>query len=210
MKKSTFILLIMTILLASCLNERKQSNQENDKERENQIARKNSGDPILKSPVKVGQILVAQSTIEDPTFLKSVILVALIREGKVYGLILNKGTNEQISNYIKNVNRKDIPIGYGGPVNDDFVYIQTFDSTSKNSMKIMNGLYLMGDINIIKDKIQQNAYSKNEIRFFKGTTIWNIEQLEKEINEWRDWKIIDLNISEIMGSNMKNLWEKYQ
>jgi putative AlgH/UPF0301 family transcriptional regulator len=209
MKKSILITLFLTTLLVSCKNEKKQSNQENEKVEKIEIDEQNLENPESKPVVKAGQILVAKSTIEDPIFSKSIILITLIKKGKIYGVMLNKPSDEKISNYIENVKQKDVLIGYGGPVNNDLVCIQTFDSTSENSTEIMKGLYFMGDAEIIKEKLQNNSSSKNEIRFFKGLSVWDFEQLNKEVNEWQDWKIIDLSVSDIMENNSNNLWDKY-
>ena len=48
----------------------------------------------------------------------------------------------------------------------------------------------------------------NKIRFFKGIVVWNSDQLHKELNEWQDWKAIDLSVNEIMSIN-QNSWDKY-
>lgn len=207
MKYSIFISLILTIILISCKKENKQSNQEDINKQEVQIDTTSLVKQETEPIIKVGQLLVAKPTIEDPIFSKSIILITLIKKGKVYGLILNKDTDEKLSDYIENVKQKDISIGYGGPVKEDLVFIQTFDSISKNSREVMKGLYFMGDVVTIKDKLQRSLTSKSEINFFKGMVVWNIEQLDKELNEWKDWKVIDLSVSEIMSIN-QNSWEK--
>lgn len=207
MKYSIFISLILTIILISCKKENKQSNQEDINKQEVQIDTTSLVKQETKPIIKVGQLLVAKPTIEDPIFSKSIILITLIKKGKVYGLILNKDTDEKLSDYIENVKQKDITIGYGGPVKEDLVFIQTFDSISKNSREVMKGLYFMGDVVTIKNKLQKSLTSKSEINFFKGMVVWNIEQLDKELNEWKDWKVIDLSVSEIMSIN-QNSWEK--
>lgn len=207
MKYSIFISLILTIILISCKKENKQSNQEDINKQEVQIDTTSLVKQETEPIIKVGQLLVAKPTIEDPIFSKSIILITLIKKGKVYGLILNKDTDEKLSDYIENVKQKDITIGYGGPVKEDLVFIQTFDSISKNSREVMKGLYFMGDVVTIKDKLQRSLTSKSEINFFKGMVVWNIEQLDKELNEWKDWKVIDLSVSEIMSIN-QNSWEK--
>lgn len=208
MKKSIITSLLMTAILISCQNEKKQSNLEKENTQENQVNTENQTNNEKQSVVKTGQVLVAKSTIEDPKFSKSIILVTLIKKGKIYGVMLNKTTDDKIENYVEDVKSKNIVVGFGGPVGEDLAFIQTYNSTYENPMKILDGLHFMGDVKSMKDKLQNNISINNEMRFFKGMVVWNIDQLDKELNEWQDWKVIDLSVNEIMSIN-QNSWDKY-
>lgn len=208
MKKIIIPSLLMTAILISCQNEKKQSNLENEKTRENKENLNNQLKSEEQAVVKTGQILVAKSTIEDPNFRQSMILVTLIKEGQIYGVMLNKVSNDKIEDHFENVKSKDAKIGYGGPISDNLVIIQTYDSTYKNPMKILDGLHFMGNSSSIKEKLQNNTSTKDEMRFFKGLSVWDNDQLNKEINEWKDWQVIDLSVPEILSIN-QNSWSKY-
>lgn len=210
MKKQIFITFLLTSILISCGNENKQTKQEYDKKLENQIEKPKIREVELAPIIKVGQLLVAKDNHEDPTFSKTIILITLIKTDKIYGVILNKESDEKITDYFEKANQDDFSIGFGGPVQkDDIFFIQTFDNSSENSNEIMNGLYFMGNVKDLKEKFQNNSISKNEVRFFKGLTVWNSKQLDKEVNDWKDWEIIDLKVTEIMNSSINSLWEKY-
>ena len=210
MKNQIFITFLLTSILVSCGNENKKTEQENDKRLESQIEKPKTSETELEPVIRVGQLLVANVSHEDPTFSETIILITLIKSDKIYGVILNKESDEKITNYFENANQNDFSVGFGGPVQkDNIFFIQTFDNSSDNSKEIMNGLYFMGNVKNLNEKFQNNTISKNEVRFFKGLTVWSYKQLDKEVNDWKDWKIIDLNTTEIMNSDIKSLWKKY-
>lgn len=208
MKKLILTSLLITAILISCQNKKKQSNLENKNTEKNQVNTENQINNEKQSVVKTGQVLVAKSNIEDPAFSKTIILVTLIKKGKIYGVMLNKTSDDKIENYVEDVKSKNIVVGFGGPVGKDLAFIQTYHSTYENPIKILDGLYFMGDAKSMKDKLQNNISINNEMRFFKGMVVWNIDQLDKELNEWQDWKVIDLSVNEIMSIN-QNSWDKY-
>ena len=65
---------------------------------------------------KKGRLLIAEPSLEDSTFFKSVILLTHHENNESMGLILNQATNIKINEIISNISSDNFPIYIGGPV----------------------------------------------------------------------------------------------
>lgn len=163
---------------------------------------------MISEQLKKGYLLIAEPTIGDLSFNRTVILLAdHSNEGSV-GFILNKPLRYTIHDLVPEINSR-FKIYNGGPVEQDNLYfIHNIPDLIPNSIEISNGIYWGGDFESIKELINSGQISKENIRFFLGYTGWEPEQLQTEMNA-NSW-IITTNDYEnkIIGKVTTHFWKE--
>lgn len=153
-----------------------------------------------------GRILVSEPTLDDFYFKRSIVLLADHNEEGSFGIILNKpmhvGLNEVVDGY-RNFNPG---VFFGGPVETDTLFfLHTIGRALPGAQKIANGLFLGGDIDMLKEMIILNQVKSSEIRFFLGYSGWSPSQLEMEL-EKKSWVVAESTAAEMIHSDPDNLW----
>jgi putative transcriptional regulator len=160
-----------------------------------------------------GTILVSEPFLKDFYFTRSVILLAEHNEDGTFGLILNKPTNLKLSETLNNGSFTisedfDNIIFIGGPVKTDSIYfIHTRNDLIENSVKVLEGIYWGGDIDIVKQLIQQRILTKDDIRFYIGYSGWDPKQLEEELKE-HTWIVNQTDANFLLKNPPESLWKK--
>lgn len=100
------------------------------------------------------------------------------------GLALDKRLPMYINDVIPEFKYLDeIPLYNGGPVGtDNLLYIHSLDEI-RDSFPLGNGLFLNGHFDDVKKYVLQGNPVEGCIRFFRGYTGWDEQQLEEEIKE---------------------------
>lgn len=148
-----------------------------------------------------GQILLADPSLRDGIFNKSVILLAEHNpEDGAYGLILNLPTEQTVGDLLTAEEfepLKNIRVHLGGPVGQEhltFAAIWTQDHLLKFATRIS-----------AKDAIKRTQQPGTLVRAFAGYSGWTPGQLESELrkNSW----ITSVPQKKILSSeHEKNLW----
>jgi putative transcriptional regulator len=137
-----------------------------------------------KIPPKGGRVLIAQPSLNDPFFKRTVIFLVEHDENGSMGFILNRKLNINLSEIIIDFPDIDIEVSVGGPVSPDMVnFIHTFGDEIPNSFPLGNGIFMNGDINTLKDLAIAGKVNNKNLKLFIGYSGWGPKQLEKEINE---------------------------
>jgi putative transcriptional regulator len=157
---------------------------------------------------KQGIILISEPSLMDFYFRQSVVLLAEHNKEGSFGVIINKPIETRLNEILKDFPEFDAPIFLGGPVKTDSIfYIHTIEGV-ENSMKIMEGLYWGGDIEVIRNMIEMSSITNDEIRFYIGYSGWNPSQLEREIKE-KSWILSNTTVDEIIRNNTSKLWSNH-
>ena len=161
------------------------------------------------SPIHLeGQLLIADPSLRDGIFNKSVILLAehTIDDG-AYGLILNNPTGQIVGDLLSSDDFQilsNIPVHLGGPVGQEHLTFAAFwtDHTAEK-----------GDERVLKfatrisaqDAIKRTQQPGTLVRAFAGYSGWTAGQLENEIrsNSWIP-ALPEANLLAI--DHEKNLW----
>jgi putative transcriptional regulator len=155
-----------------------------------------------------GIILISEPSLRDFYFRQSVVLLAEHNEEGSFGIIINKPIETRIKEVLKDFPDIDMPIYLGGPVKTDSLFFIHTRKEVADSLKIIDGLYWGGDIEVIKEMIGKRLIKENEIRFFLGYSGWNPKQLDREIRE-KSWVLSHTSAEEIINKQPKNLWPGY-
>ena len=159
--------------------------------------------------LKSGSILLSEPFSNDEHFARSMVLICSKNDDGCFGFVLNKYIKNKPNELIKDLPPVNSKISIGGPVDiSNLFYVHSFGKEIPESIHIESGLYVGGDLNMIKRKLIEQPNQTNEIRFFVGYSGWNPGQLEEEIKN-KFWIVINnIKKEEILNTNTNNLWSK--
>jgi len=154
-----------------------------------------------------GKILVSEPMLPDPNFFRSVILLTQHDETGSLGFVLNHMSIVDVDNVLPEFSVKNLPIFIGGPVgNDQLFFIHTLGTKLNQSQKIMDGLYLGGDLKQLEFMLNNDLATADQVRFFVGYSGWDPEQLDQEIKE-NSWIIATITPDQVM-SDSEEYWKE--
>lgn len=163
---------------------------------------------LTLKPAK-GHLLVAEpSIIGDVSFNRSVVLLADHTENGSIGFILNKELDFTLKDLIPDI-QGNFKVYNGGPVEQDNLYfIHKVPDLIPQSIEIACGIYWGGNFEAVKELIEEDLISDDEIRFFLGYSGWDNEQLNEELNA-HSWIIIENHdTGEIMSQHPRTFWKE--
>ena len=168
---------------------------------------------------KTGLLLIADTTLNDPSFSRSVVLIC--RHGTADGTVgftLNELLETTVAELIEDLQQHPIPLFLGGPVQNDTIhYIHQYPQYFDDAVQIMDGVYWGGDFEKFKTLYKAGKFENDKIKFFLGYSGWDAGQLEEEIAEdsWITCEaskglIFDSNYDEIWNACLKKLGGKFE
>jgi len=138
---------------------------------------------VTNYKLQKGHLLIAEpSIIGDPSFNRSIILLAdHTKEGSV-GFIFNKPLEYTISDLIPDMTAS-FKVYNGGPVDQDNLYfIHTVPDLIPDSIEISHNIYWGGDFDFVIELMKNQRLRDTDIRFFLGYSGWENNQLQSELN----------------------------
>lgn len=156
---------------------------------------------------KAGRLLVSEPFLADGYFRRAVVLLTEHGANGSVGFILNKPLDIKIEEAIPGFPEFNFPALFGGPVQrDQLYYVHTLGEKIKDSVKIAEGLWWLGDFDQVKDMITKKEIGVNEIRFFIGYSGWEKDQLKNEIKE-KSWFVSKADLDLIFSEKPEELWQ---
>jgi len=147
---------------------------------------------------KKGSLLISEPFLSDQYFGRSVIFISDYDNDGTLGFVINKATQNVVSDLIFDLPDCKFPVFVGGPVNPDNLYfLHTKGKYVDGSVEVSNGIYFGGDFNQIVTFINKNLILKHDIRFFIGYSGWSKGQLEEEIAK-EAWAVFDGTTKEMV------------
>lgn len=146
-----------------------------------------------------GKLLIAKPYLGDPNFERSVVLICEHTDDGSFGLVINQGTSNVLSDFFDDVTT-ETPIGIGGPVeNHTLHFLHRLGDKIDGSIEIGDELYWSGNFEQIKTLLNTGVMKESDIRFFLGYSGWGAGQLEEELKE--DVWIITESLADIVFQN---------
>lgn len=155
---------------------------------------------------KKGNLILAEPFMSDPNFKRTVILLCEHNKEGSFGLVVNRKIDLLLSDVIANVGFAEIPLYYGGPVEQDTLhFIHTYGELIEGSTKIGPSLYWGGDFEQIKQYLSMKLISLERIRFYIGYVGWSTGQLNQECEE-QSWITTPNQEKYIFSAEPKKVW----
>lgn len=163
--------------------------------------------PEDKIPGK-GKILISEPFLPDTFFNRSIVYLTEHTSNGSVGFILNKKLDIKLSDAVAGFEGWDDNLNMGGPVAPDTLhYIHNLGHLVPKSVWVDEDIYWGGDIDTIKNLIQNGSVQKSQIRFFLGYSGWSAGQLERELKE-NSWVITKVKSEVIMHSRGVDTWKR--
>jgi len=159
-----------------------------------------------------GCILVSEPHLPDNNFDRTVILLCKHDEEGSFGFVLNRKSNVNLNELMKEAEGIEIPVYIGGPVEQNTLHFVHNDDSLTDAELVNDSFYWGGDFDLLLSWLHDKVIDKNNVKFFLGYSGWGKGQLMEEIKE-NSWIVIEPKSSELIfdddGSNemWKNILE---
>ena len=160
---------------------------------------------LNKLPPKKGYVVLSEPFMMDNNFKQAVVYLCEHNKEGSYGFILNNLLSASISELIQEIDVKNIPVAYGGPVqSDSLFYLHNLGDKIENSTMIVPGIWSGGNFDQVISLINDRIITKEQIRFFLGYSGWTDGQLVNEMKSY-SWIVVKFNSKNVLKIN-KDLW----
>ncbi|MEO8733022.1 MAG: YqgE/AlgH family protein [Flavobacteriales bacterium] len=161
--------------------------------------------PNPREPAR-GTLLVSGPYLPDPYFHRSVILLCTHDKEGSLGFVLNRPIDTGVDGLMEDMPPIDSTVGIGGPVQSgNLFFVHTLGERIEGSMEVMEGLYMNGDYEELRELLRREPTLAKQVRFFVGYSGWGEEQLAKEIKE-KAWLVHPADLGSVMNGNAADLW----
>lgn len=150
-----------------------------------------------------GNVLLSEPFLDDPYFGRKVVLLCEHNEEGSFGFVLNNYVDIDVDEVMDDLPKLNARISVGGPVKNGNLYYLHTRKDILDSIPVVEGIFMGGDFDQIRDLLQAGNLQAHEIRFFIGYSGWSPAQLQEEIRS-RSWFVADVNPSDIMRTDEDN------
>ena len=156
---------------------------------------------------KLGDLLIADpSIIGDETFHRAAVFITAIHEDSPMGFIINKPFDFPLSDVLPEINSDKLPLYYGGPVDNDLLFVlHNSPALAESSQSVNQEIYFSGEIESVLLALKKGVINHDNCRFFLGYSGWTSGQLEEEIKQ-KNWLTYSLKTKNIFKLDTLNLW----
>jgi putative transcriptional regulator len=157
--------------------------------------------------LQIGTVLIADPFMEDDNFTETVVLLTDEETDGIYGFSINKKMALNLHEIIDDLLIEDIVVYYGGPVGLNAVqFIHNAPTIFTDAKKIMEGVYLGGDFDLLIQKINKQQIKPEQYKIMMGYCGWDTTQLLTEVFEEESWLTANINNSFILQQQTQNIY----
>jgi putative transcriptional regulator len=162
------------------------------------------------TPLANGVFLVAKPGMADPNFRETVVLITEPEiGGGPIGVIVNRPLDTKLSRIVTdlpNVPKEFDRVYFGGPVAPDhIVFLVRTPQRPEHALKVLPDVYLSADRKVA-EKIVSNRTTATAFRAYAGSSGWEPDQLQSEI-ERGGWYVIPADADTIFSDDPANMWQ---
>lgn len=151
-----------------------------------------------------GQFLVASPYLPDGNFYRSLVLMVQHDEEGALGLLLNRPTNQQLSEVWSKITSlpcdADLPIFSGGPCEGPLMAVHELAEYGEE--EICEGVYFASQRDNLLAIVAQD---QREYRIFSGYSGWGGGQLEGELKAG-GWLVVPAN-ADLVFADSEHIWQ---
>jgi putative transcriptional regulator len=156
-----------------------------------------------------GRLLIAGPTLEDPNFVRTVVLVGEHNNDGALGVVLNRPSDTTVGEAVpdlEDLTGANEAVHVGGPVQPSAVLVlaEYEEPTAAPQLVTGNVGFLAIDDD---DEPELNGVALNRARVFAGYAGWGPGQLESEL-ERDDWIIVESESDDVFDEDAATLWSR--
>lgn len=157
-----------------------------------------------------GKVLLSEPLMADFYFGRAVVLLVEHEENEgSFGLIMNKKVDKSLNEIVQDFPRFESPVFLGGPVQtNQLFYLHTLGDLIPNSLRVMDGLYWGGDMEVLQSMIETGVVNNTQVRFFLGYAGWETKQLTDELKR-NSWLVSDASVSALFSTKSQLMWRHF-
>jgi putative transcriptional regulator len=150
-----------------------------------------------------GQLLIAPADLDDPDFVRTVVLVIQHSQEKAFGVIVNRPASRTVREAWSGKGRPDNGPGLwsGGPVPGPLVALH--DDPSLAELEVLSGVYYAVQKKNLEKLLKRPC---GLLKMFDGHSGWGPGQLERWIEAGR-W-VVATATPETVFDSLPGLWER--
>jgi putative transcriptional regulator len=153
-----------------------------------------------------GQLLIAGPTLEDPNFVRTVVLIGEHNEDGALGVVLNRPSETQVGEAVPDLEdlAPDDPVHVGGPVQPSAVLVLAEFAHPEPDTQLVTGS--VGFL-AVDDEQERIATEVGRARVFAGYAGWGPGQLEEELSR-ADWIIAPAVADDVFDDDAPTMWSR--
>jgi putative transcriptional regulator len=159
----------------------------------------------MTSASLAGRLLLASSTLQDPSFSRTVVLIGMHSEDGALGLVLNRPSASSVADAVPQLAemvRPDEPVFVGGPVqSSSIVMLAEFLDPAPAALLVLGRIGLPAPDASLEDLLAATIRR----RVFAGYAGWGAGQLDAEIDNG-DWIAHDASPEDVFTDAPDELW----
>ena len=153
-----------------------------------------------------GQLLIADATLPDPNFSRTVVLICEHNDDGALGLVLNRPGELVVGDAapeLADLTGYEAVIDSGGPVQPEaLLVLAEFEDPSQAGICVVEDVGLVGDGTELDD-----VAGTRRVRIFAGYAGWGPGQLDAELAR-EDWFIAPAGVDDIFNPDADELWAR--
>ncbi len=156
-----------------------------------------------------GGLLVARSTLTDPNFRESVVLLIRHNDNGTVGVIINRPTwvePGQVSPEVEDVHGDSGRVFFGGPVAPTRLVVLVSEPLPDEieDLRVLDGVHVSSSADYLLDG-DVNVDNESHLRMYAGHAAWAPGQLAAEIAEG-DWNVVPGSSDLVFSRAPLELW----
>lgn len=153
-----------------------------------------------------GQLLIAASSLMDPNFARTVVLIAVHGEDGALGLILNRELATTLEEVWSQVSKspcvREENVRHGGPVSGTLMALH--DRRSLANLVVADDVYVATELGAMESLA---ASEDGRVHFYMGHAGWGAGQLESELAEG-SWLVLPATAAHVFSDlDPVTLWK---
>jgi len=152
-----------------------------------------------------GKLLIASPALVDPSFARSVVLIAEHTHDGAMGLVLNRPSDDEVAAAVGELGEIVAPgdlVYEGGPVQPNAVMVLAEFNDPSTSAAVV-----LGDVGFLPSESDPEVLADGlrRARVFAGHSGWSPQQLDAELEEG-SWIVVDALIDDVFAPDPDELW----
>jgi putative transcriptional regulator len=155
-----------------------------------------------------GKFLVANRSLQDPTFVETVVLLVDYDDHGALGVVVNRPTGVPLTAAlpeVKELRKRKDPIFLGGPVaRDRMVLLLRATAAPPESVQVFDQVYATGSLSALRRSLGHGE----SVRAYAGYAGWGPGQLDSEVDRG-DWLIGPADSKAIFDDPPNDVWSRF-